>query len=82
MPDGAAPPRLVDMKTHAWSLRSGPYAGVLGWPSQCGQGDERCWPDADKANMEEIMKGQKEGQKEGRGFTSDLAAALRRVPAH
>ena len=60
----------------------GPYAGVLGWPSQCGQGDERCWPDADKANMEEIMKGQKEGQKEGRGFTSDLAAALRRVPAH
>ena len=60
----------------------GPYAGALGWPSQCGQGDERCWPDADKANMEEIMKGQKEGQKEGRGFTSDLAAALRRVPAH
>ena len=30
----------------------GPYAGVLGWPSQCGQGDERCWPEADKHNME------------------------------
>merc|ERR1719409_2189524 len=29
----------------------GPYAGVLGWPSQCGQGDERCWPEADKHNL-------------------------------
>lgn len=29
----------------------GPYAGVLGWPSQCGQGDERCWPEADKQNL-------------------------------
>ena len=38
----------------------GPYAGVLGWPAQCAEGDRRCWPDADKANMQEVMKGAKE----------------------
>jgi|TARA_B110001469_G_C9522285_1_gene259916 hypothetical protein len=38
----------------------GPYAGVLGWPAQCAEGDRRCWPDADKANMKEVMKGAKE----------------------
>ena len=38
----------------------GPYAGVLGWPAQCAEGDRRCWPDADKANMGEVMKGAKE----------------------
>ena len=38
----------------------GPYAGVLGWPAQCAEGDRRCWPDADKANMNEVMKGAKE----------------------
>jgi hypothetical protein len=39
---------------------SGPYAGVLGWPAQCGQGDARCWPEADRLNLKEILKGQKE----------------------
>ena len=39
---------------------TGPYAGVLGWPAQCAEGDRRCWPDADKANMQEVMKGAKE----------------------
>ena len=29
----------------------GPYAGVLGWPAQCGQGDARCWPEADRMNL-------------------------------
>jgi len=38
----------------------GPYAGVLGWPAQCGQDDQRCWPDADKANMLEVVKGARE----------------------
>ena len=30
----------------------GPYAGVLGWPAQCGAGDGRCWPDVDRINTE------------------------------
>ena len=35
----------------------GPYAGVLGWPAQCGTGDERCWPEADRYNMEAASAG-------------------------
>jgi hypothetical protein len=38
----------------------GPYAGVLGWPAQCASGDRRCWPDADKDNLVEVMKGARE----------------------
>jgi hypothetical protein len=38
----------------------GPYAGVLGWPAQCAEGDRRCWPEADKANLKAVMKGAKE----------------------
>jgi hypothetical protein len=35
---------------------TGPYAGVLGWPAQCGSGDRRCWPEADRSNMLEVVK--------------------------
>jgi len=38
----------------------GPYAGVLGWPAQCGYSDRRCWPEADQSNMVEIIKGARE----------------------
>jgi len=38
----------------------GPYAGVLGWPAQCGMGDGRCWPEADRSNMEFVVQGAKE----------------------
>jgi hypothetical protein len=38
----------------------GPYAGVLGWPAQCGYGDRRCWPELDQANMVEIIRGGRE----------------------
>jgi hypothetical protein len=39
----------------------GPYAGVLGWPAQCGLSsqqsrDGRCWPDADKSNLQQIIE--------------------------
>ena len=32
----------------------GPYAGVLGWPAQCAEGDRRCWPDAVKAQQRSV----------------------------
>ena len=35
----------------------GPYAGVLGWPSQCGAADFRCWPTADRANIKQVIEG-------------------------
>ena len=38
----------------------GPYAGVLGWPAQCGMGDGRCWPEADQSNLNAVMDGAKE----------------------
>jgi hypothetical protein len=38
----------------------GPYAGVLGWPAQCGYSDRRCWPEADQSNMVEVLKGARE----------------------
>ena len=37
----------------------GPYAGVLGWPAQCGEGDFRCWPEADRSNVKQLLKGAK-----------------------
>jgi hypothetical protein len=37
----------------------GPYAGALGWPSQCGAGDLRCWPAADEANLKVLLKAYK-----------------------
>ena len=50
----------VDIYGEPFRLQ-GPYAGVLGWPAQCGLGgqsrDGRCWPDADKSNMMEIVRG-------------------------
>merc|ERR1719424_1713122 len=50
----------------------GPYAGALGWPSQCGAGDLRCWPAADEANLKVLLssykadkaKDSKEGSKD------------------
>jgi len=41
---------------------TGPYAGVLGWPAQCGvdgssSRDGRCWPEADRTNQLEVIKG-------------------------
>jgi len=38
----------------------GPYAGVLGWPAQCGYSDRRCWPTVDQANMVEVIRGARE----------------------
>ena len=35
----------------------GPYAGVLGWPAQCGAADFRCWPTADRANIKQVIEG-------------------------
>ncbi len=35
----------------------GPYAGVLGWPAQCGEGDFRCWPEADRSNVKQLLRG-------------------------
>jgi len=35
----------------------GPYAGVLGWPAQCGAADFRCWPTADRANTKQVIEG-------------------------
>jgi len=35
----------------------GPYAGVLGWPAQCGEGDFRCWPEADRTNVKQLLRG-------------------------
>ena len=37
----------------------GPYAGVLGWPAQCGAGDGRCWPEVDRINTELVREGMK-----------------------
>ena len=34
----------------------GPYAGVLGWPAQCGGPLHRCWPAMDKANLEVVVQ--------------------------
>jgi hypothetical protein len=35
----------------------GPYAGVLGWPAQCGGSLHRCWPAMDQANLALVIKG-------------------------
>ena len=51
---------------------TGPYAGVLGWPAQCGldgqsDKDGRCWPEADRTNMREVVKAAKEHGVRGLG---------------
>ena len=42
-----------------WSTSSvtlqGPYAGVLGWPAQCGGAMHRCWPAMDEANLKTVV---------------------------
>merc|ERR1712070_1360601 len=38
----------------------GPFAGVLGWPAQCGIGDRRCWPDVDQNNLQKVVDGARE----------------------
>ena len=35
----------------------GPYAGVLGWPAQCGGPMRRCWPAMDKVNLAIVLDG-------------------------
>ena len=48
----------LDTKVYGVPLRlSGPFAGVLGWPAQCGVGDMRCWPDVDEYNLKLVMEG-------------------------
>ena len=34
---------------------SGPYAGVLGWPAQCGGAGNRCWPEMDRKNTQVVL---------------------------
>ena len=51
---------------------TGPYAGVLGWPAQCGvdgssSRDGRCWPEADRSNQLEVIKGATEAGVSGLG---------------
>ena len=58
---------------------SGPYAGVLGWPAQCASGDRRCWPDADKDNLVEVMKGAREYGVHFKGGQDLLKAADKAV---
>ena len=33
----------------------GPFAGVLGWPSQCGGAMHRCWPAMDEKNIKIVV---------------------------
>ena len=48
----------IESKTWGSAFKlQGPYAGVLGWPAQCGKGDMRCWPEADEANLKEVIEG-------------------------
>jgi hypothetical protein len=50
----------METKVYGEPLRlQGPYAGVLGWPAQCGEGDFRCWPEADRSNVKQLLKGAK-----------------------
>jgi hypothetical protein len=34
----------------------GPFAGVLGWPAQCGGSMRKCWPEMDQKNFEIVAK--------------------------
>jgi hypothetical protein len=45
----------------------GPYAGVLGWPAQCGEGDFRCWPEADRSNVKQLLRGARSSGVKGLG---------------
>ena len=48
----------VETKVYGEPLQlKGPYAGVLGWPAQCGEGDFRCWPEADRSNVKQLLRG-------------------------
>ena len=49
----------------------GPYAGALGWPSQCGAGDLRCWPAADEENLKTILKSYKHAKEKDSDKDSD-----------
>ena len=57
---------MMHVYGEAYALK-GPYAGVLGWPAQCGEDDQRCWPDADRANLEEVMEGARQSGGSGKG---------------
>ena len=45
----------------------GPYAGVLGWPAQYGEGDFRCWPEADRSNVKQLLRGARSSGVKGLG---------------
>ena len=45
----------ADSKSGCVRLK-GPFAGVLGWPAQCGGACKPCWPEIDKANSSIIWK--------------------------
>jgi hypothetical protein len=34
----------------------GPFAGAIGWPSQCGGPGRKCWPDMDRHNLKILLK--------------------------
>jgi hypothetical protein len=34
----------------------GPFAGAIGWPSQCGGPGRKCWPDMDRHNLKIVLK--------------------------
>jgi len=52
----------------------GPYAGVLGWPAQCGAGDNRCWPEADHMNLKAILEGKNHPGQKPKGVQKAAAA--------
>ena len=61
---------------------TGPYAGVLGWPAQCGvdgssKRDGRCWPDADRTNMLEVIKSAAQAGVSGLGVAARSGKAAR-----
>ena len=61
----------VDVSVYGEPFRfQGPYAGVLGWPAQCGLGDRRdgrCWPEADQSNLLQIVEAARQAGVTGLG---------------
>ena len=60
---------------------TGPYAGVLGWPAQCGvdgssSRDGRCWPEADRTNQLEVIKSATEAGVSGLGVAAPTIAPV------
>ena len=46
----------VQTRVYGENLKlQGPFAGVLGWPAQCGGALHRCWPAMDEANLKTVV---------------------------